>query len=50
MKLVLINGLFNLKHDALGVEDNKKGKYCYDVWKVVFTLASQGINAENYIT
>ena len=50
MKLVLINGFFNLKHDALGVEDNKKGKYCYDVWKVVFTLASQGINAENDIT
>ena len=26
---------FETQSDALGVENNKKGKYCYAAWKIV---------------
>ena len=28
---------FEAQSDGLGVENNKKGKYCYAVWKVVLS-------------
>ena len=28
---------FEAQSDALGVENNKKGKYCYALWKIVLS-------------